>query len=97
MGAFSLFRELTVMVLRFFKECVAGVTEKQGDAPDRREGDQNINDPAHYAALTAADEADEVKLKDTDAAPVEAADDQQRERDFVKHLQSSFTRKIPHS
>ena len=35
-----------------------------------------------------------VELKYADAAPVEAADDQQCERDSVKHFLSSFTLRI---
>ena len=90
-----LFRELTaVLMLRLLEEGV--LTEKQRDTPDCREGNENIDDSAHNAALTAADEADEVELENTDAAPVEAADNEQRKRDSVKHVQASFTRKIPH-
>ena len=59
------------------------VAEEQRNAPHRRKSHKDIDYPADHARLTAADEADEVELKNTDAAPVETADHKQRQRDFV--------------
>ena len=51
-----------------------GVSEKKGNAPDTRKGNKRINNSAENCSLTAENPCDEVKLKQTDTAPVEGAD-----------------------
>ena len=68
------------MIARF-----RGIAEQKRDTPQRGERDQNVDDPADNARLTSEEEADDVELKQTYAAPVDAADDQQRQRNFIQH------------
>ena len=51
-----------------------GIPEKQRDTPYARKGNERIHDPAEDRPLPAEDSCDDVKLKQTDAAPVERAD-----------------------
>jgi hypothetical protein len=57
--------------------CLGSVSEQQRDAPQRSQSNKNIYDPANDTGLTSEEEADYIKLEQSDAAPVDAADDQQ--------------------
>ena len=49
--------------------------EDQRDTPDARESHYRIDDSAHDRILTAEEPRDHVELKQSDATPVERADD----------------------
>ena len=59
------------------------LSEKQGNAPDTRQCNEGINNTGNDAALSAADPCDGIKAEQPDTAPVESADDDQRQRDFI--------------
>lgn len=62
---------------------ITGVAEQKRNAPDSSQSNYDIDDPADNAGLSAADKADQIKLKNTDAAPVKAADNQKRQSNFI--------------
>ena len=71
----------------FFFLCVLGVrvalnglrfAEKHRDAPYAGKAHERVDHAADRAHLTAAEERDEVKAEQADAAPVERADDGER-------------------
>ena len=68
--------------------------EEQGDAPDRGQTHQSIDDAAEGAGLSAKGEGHEVKSENADAAPVEAADDSQDEGDLVDNHGMNFLLKL---
>ena len=64
--------------------------EKQRDAPKGRQSYNGENDPAEHRTLPAEDGADKVEPEDSDGAPVQPADDHQRQRNFIQHPVASF-------
>ena len=70
-------------------------TEQQRAAPDSGDRHQDIHDPAQHGGSTAKQPCHEVKLEDTDQAPVQTADDQQCQKDLIPdviHVIPSFLR-----
>lgn len=57
--------------------------EQQRDAPDSRQADQNIDDAAENGSGAAEQPRHQVKLKQADQPPVQAADDGQHQRDLI--------------
>ena len=57
--------------------------EEQRDAPERGEADQRVDHAADGGGLSAEEPRDEIKAEQPDAAPVDAADDKQREGDAI--------------
>ena len=74
-----------------------GVPEQEGDAPQGGKPHQGKDDPAEGGALAAEEETDQVEPKNADAAPVDAADDGQRQGKFVnEHSQKDLLKlRIP--
>ena len=60
-----------------------GISEKQRDAPNGSESDHRVNDSRPKGRLTAEDPSDKVKSEKSDASPVEAADNAQRQANSV--------------
>ena len=58
------------------------------DGSAKKNTDQAIDDTAHYAGGAAKQKCDEVKAEQADAAPVQAADDSECQRDFIDHLKN---------
>ena len=58
--------------------CLRSVSEQKRNAPQSRQSNENIYDPAYDTGLSSEEEADYIKLKQSDAAPVDTAYDQQR-------------------
>ena len=65
------------------KQCV--FPEQQGQAPYAGKRDQCVDDSADDRTLTAENPRHDVKLKQADAAPVERTDDDEDQRNSVKH------------
>lgn len=55
---------------------VISLAEKQRNAPNSRQCDHRVNNPADDSSLPAKDPSDYIELKNTDAAPVQRADDE---------------------
>lgn len=53
------------------------ISEQQRDAPQGAKPYHGIDDAADKCALSAEDPCHDIKLKQSDATPVDAADDQQ--------------------
>ena len=67
------------------------VAEEQGDAPDTRQRDNGIDHAADGSALAAESPCHNVELKQSDAAPVDSADNHEDKRQSVQHVfHSSF-------
>ena len=62
--------------------------EQQADAPKGAQSDHHIDDSADNAGLSTTDPGHEVKLEKANQAPVDAADNQQRQCDFIQHMLS---------
>ena len=62
---------------------IMGVAEQKRNTPDSSQSNYDIDDPADNSGLSAADKADQIKLENTYAAPVKAADNQKRQRYFI--------------
>ena len=60
------------------------LAEEQGNAPHGRQADQGKDDAGEHGILTE-NRLHEVKIKDTDATPVEPADDGEDQRNSVKY------------
>ena len=61
------------------------VPEKQGHAPEPGEPHQRENDAADCGGLPSEDRCDDVEPENTDAAPVESADDGQSQANAVHY------------
>ena len=66
------------------------VPKQQGNAPDARQRHDGIDDTADKTVLPAADPRHEVKLEQTDAAPVERTDDGQDQCNSIHADHDSF-------
>ena len=64
---------------------LVAVPEEQRDAPDAGQPHQGIDDPAENGHLPAAEEGYDVEAENADAAPVQRADDGQRQGNFVPY------------
>ena len=51
------------------------LSKKQRNAPDGSKSDKCVDYSAYDACLSAAEPCDYIKLKNTDTAPIKAADD----------------------
>lgn len=60
--------------------------EQERDTPKCANTDKSVNDTGNDGAGSSADPGDKVKLEETDKPPVEPADDQQCQCNFVKHF-----------
>ena len=69
----------------------AVVAEEEGDAPQTCDAHQWVDDAADGAHLPAEEEGNAVKAKQTHAAPVQCANDDQHQRQFI----NDFHGKIP--
>ena len=58
-------------------------SEIKGNAPQGRNSHQSKDDAAEDSSLAAKDGSDEIKTKDTDGTPVESADDNECQCDFI--------------
>ena len=58
--------------------------EQQRDAPDARKANGCEDNPGQQCGLPAADPGHEVKAEQTDAAPVQSADNGQRQGKFIQ-------------
>ena len=64
--------------------CLAGsVAKQEGDAPQSRQTDHDINDPRQRGGHAAAEIGDEIHLEQSDAASVQPADDGEKQGDFI--------------
>ena len=68
-------------------------TEQERDAPDSGEGDERVDYTRYHRALTAAYPRDDVEAEQTDASPVERADNGEHEGDLI-HNHIIFLREI---
>jgi len=69
----------------------ASGAEQKRNAPHGRQSDDGVNDAGNDGVRAAADPRNDIKLKDSDRAPVDSADNQQRENEFIQHCnQASF-------
>ena len=57
--------------------------EQKRDTPNARQGDDGVDDAGQESVLTAADPRDNIEGKQSDAAPVECADDGDDQRDAI--------------
>ncbi len=62
------------------------IPEQEGDAPQSSQSDQCEDHTADSSSLATKQPANDIKLEDTDAAPVDGADDDQDQRNLVQHL-----------
>lgn len=66
------------------------VAEEKGDAPQAGGANQGVDDAAEHGCLAAKDRGDQIELEDADQPPVDGADDDQKQCNFVqnqeKHL-----------
>lgn len=77
--------------------------EQHTDAPQSAQRHYYIDNTADNPGLSTTDPGHEVKLEKAHKAPVEAADNQQRQSDFIQHIFSllwpvgalNFLRKTP--
>ena len=58
-------------------------TEQERDAPDSGEGDERVDYTRYHRALTAAYPRDDVEAEQTDASPVERADNGEHKGDLI--------------
>lgn len=68
-----------------------GIPEKERNRPDTSQCNQGINNTADHGCLTAKQSSYQVKLKNTDASPVECADYYQRKYQFINHNNISLS------
>ena len=61
-------------------------TKEKRQAPDTRKSDYCINDTAQNSALAATDPRDDVKLEQTDAAPVDRTDNNEDQRNSIQQF-----------
>ena len=59
--------------------------EQERDAPERCKADKAVNNAAHDACLPAEQERDQIETEQADAAPVQTADDGERQCNFINH------------
>ena len=78
-----------VILLSAVRRGIRAVTKQQRDAPQRGYADQSVNDPAHHTRLPTEQEGDQIKTEQADAAPVQAADDGERQSDLIQHKRKS--------
>lgn len=64
---------------------VRHIPEQQRDAPHGGQAHDGIDDPADHAGRSAAGEGHQVELEQPHAAPVQTADDQQGQGDFINN------------
>ncbi len=69
--------------LRILQRVIAGA-EEQGDAPHARQSDHGIDDTGDHGGGSAAHPRNEIKLEQTDAAPVQGADDGNDQRNAIQ-------------
>ena len=72
----------------------ASVSEKKGNAPDSREGDNRVNNAAENVGGSAEYPCNQVKLEKTNESPVQRADDYKNKTKFIKHKNHSFSAKL---
>jgi hypothetical protein len=66
--------------------------EQQGNTPESGDPDQGKNYARYCGKLTAANVCDNIKSKNSDASPIERADNRKNKRDSVDdHAINSFT------
>ena len=72
------------------------VPEQEGNAPYGGDADERVDDAAQNGALSAEKPCDEIKLENADEAPVDAADDDENNADFIEdiHGNTSFLRLV---
>ena len=73
----------------FFKN-LSSFPEEQGNTPECRQADQNIDDSADYRCLTTADPCDDIEFKKSDASPVYSTDNRKNKANSVHHSKYSF-------
>lgn len=81
----------TLSVFLFLWDLVSGfhsvsIPEQEGDAPQSSQSDQREDHAANSSSLATKQPANDIKLEDTDAAPVDGTDDDQDQRNLVQHL-----------
>ena len=60
-------------------------TEQKGNAPDTRQGNDGVDDAGGHGGGAAADPSNQIELEQTNATPVESADDGNNERDTIQN------------
>ena len=70
------------------------VPEQQRDTPDTGQRNNGKNDPADHSGLSAEDPADDIKLEQTDGAPVDRSYDTKYKSYSVQHRNPSLVRTI---
>ena len=73
------------VVLRILQRVVIAGAEEEGDAPDTGQSDHGIDDARRHGGGSAADPGDQIELEQTDATPVQRADDGNNERDAIQN------------
>ena len=76
-------RQPSFLVLDLVKGLASA--KQQRDAPNAGKSYQSIDDAAEQRGLSAADPRNDVKLKQSDAAPVESANDGQNQRNAIQY------------
>ncbi len=66
------------------------ITEQKGNTPDARDRDQGKDNTADDCSLSTKQPTDNVKRKDSNAAPVKSTDDYKNECKFIEHNNISF-------
>ena len=72
----------------------AVVLEKQTYAPDSGKCHQHINYPAEKGRCSAEQPCHKVKLKYPDKTPVQSADYEQYQSDFIQHIKPLFSKML---
>lgn len=69
-----------------FNDCL--FAEKEGNTPQAGQCDYGINQPAEQGTCTAEKPGNQIKLKNTDEPPVEAADNCQNQSNGIHRITS---------
>ena len=83
--------ETTTGLHQVIEETLAFIPEKERNRPDTSQCNQGINNTADHRCLAAKQSSYQVKLKNTDASPVECADYYQRKYQFINHNNISLS------
>lgn len=82
---FSLVQRMAAGILLFRFHQLVFLEEKR-NTPKRGERDNDVDDSADYARRAAENPCHEVKAEKTDQTPVQTADEQYEQCDFIHHF-----------
>lgn len=74
----GVFSYLVITIAKLF-------AEEERSAPQTCKADDGVNDPAEYGILSTKQPGHKIKLKDTDEAPVDTANDRQDQSKCIDH------------